>query len=156
MSIRLIRHAKAGSRHDWSGSDVDRPLTKKGWAQAHGLAERLVPIAPPRILSSPYLRCIQTVEPLAEALGITIEVTEALQEGARFETVLELLASLPDGSALCSHGDVIPEVIAALERRRVEITGLADWRKAATWVLTRGGSGLSEGIVSATTEPPPT
>jgi 8-oxo-dGTP diphosphatase len=156
VSIRLVRHAKAGSRHDWSGSDVDRPLTKKGWAQAHGLAERLVPVAPSRILSSPYLRCVQTVEPLAEELGITIETTELLQEGARFEAVLDLLASLPDGTVLCSHGDVIPEVIAALDRRRVEITGLADWRKAATWVLTRGGKGPHEGIVSATTEPPPT
>jgi 8-oxo-dGTP diphosphatase len=156
MPIRLIRHAKAGSRHDWTGSDLVRPLTKRGWEQAHGLADRLVVTQPTRILSSPYTRCVQTVEPLAAALGVDIEPTDLLREGARFEAVIELLLTLPDNSVLCSHGDVIPDVIAALDRRHVDIFGLPDWRKAATWVITRDGDSPEAQIVSATTEPPPT
>jgi 8-oxo-dGTP diphosphatase len=156
MPIRLIRHAKAGNREEWNHDDALRPLTRKGWEQAHGLAARLTPLRPRTILSSPYLRCIQTVEPLAEAVGVTIETTPLLAEGAAFEAVLDMLLTIPDGSVLCSHGDVIPEVIAALDRRGTDISGLPDWRKAATWVLTRQVGGPTTQITAATTEPPPT
>jgi broad specificity phosphatase PhoE len=57
----LIRHAKAGDRGAWQGPDELRPLTKGGARQADGLAERLggEPIA--RVISSPAVRCLDTV-----------------------------------------------------------------------------------------------
>lgn len=152
MSLHLVRHAKAGSRQRWSGDDTDRPLTAKGWEQARGLAKTLADVPLGRVLSSPYARCAQTVTPLAEAHGRQVELTDALREGAPFEGVLALLHDLPDASVLCSHGDVVPDVVEALVRRGTTIEGEPDWRKGARWELVRAETGL---ITAARAFPPP-
>ena len=69
-----------------------------------------------------------------------------------FEPVLELLTEVPDNTVLCSHGDIIPATIAALERRGMEITSSADWRKASVWVIKRSKRG---NISKAKAWPPP-
>jgi 8-oxo-dGTP diphosphatase len=157
MALYLVRHAKAGSRSTWDGDDFDRPLTSSGWNQAKGLAETLGEVVVTRLLSSPYLRCTQTLEPLRDRFGLAIEVTQVLAEGmGAFEDVLSLLESIDDGAVLCSHGDVIPEAVQALERRGMSIEGAADWRKGVTWVLERSVDG--DGVVRftrATVWPPP-
>ena len=91
-----------------------------------------------RVLSSPYLRCVQTVEPLAVALDLKVEDVEALTEGTPFEAALDLLDEVPDHTVLCSHGDVILATVDALVRRGLAVKGQPDWRKGATWVLNRG------------------
>lgn len=143
MSLYLVRHAKAGERHAWDGDDEARPLSTKGWKQAHALAHRLADEKPTgTLVSSPYVRCVQTLEPLAEALGAQVSVDHRLAEGTRFEHTLTLLDELPDGSVLCSHGDVIPETVQALVRRGLDVRSTPDWRKASVWVIhrSRGGS----------------
>ena len=152
MSIFVVRHAKAGSRHDWDGDDdTQRPLTKPGRRQAQALAERFAGAALSGVWSSPHARCVQTVEPLAAAHGIGIVTDERLAEGAALTDILGCFAELPDGAVLCSHGDVIPDTMEALERRGCEFNGAPDWRKGSTWVLTR-----EEGeIVAAEAWPPP-
>jgi phosphohistidine phosphatase SixA len=137
VTIRLVRHAKAGSRHNFAGLDDDRPLTKKGLVQAAGLAELLAPTQPTQLLSSPLLRCIETLQPLADAVGLTVEIDVRLAEGSSYGPVLDLLEQLPEGSVLCSHGDVIPAVIDALLRRGAELASEADHRKGVTWELER-------------------
>jgi len=137
MTVFLIRHAKAGSRHDWVGPDHDRPLVSKGAEQARELARMFATHPIVRVLSSPYLRCVQTVEPLAHAVHLTVEATTVLAEGAPFEAVLTLIDDVVDDTVLCSHGDVIPEVMRALERRGLEVRGAPDYRKGATWVIER-------------------
>jgi 8-oxo-dGTP diphosphatase len=151
MALYLVRHAKAGQRGRWDGPDLLRPLTKAGRAQAEALAAWLVNQPVPRILSSPYTRCIQTVEPLAEKLALAVEVIDDLAEATACEPALELLATLPDHSVLCSHGDLIPDVMEALARRGTVIDGPADWRKGSTWVLTRE----DRTVVRAHAVPPP-
>ena len=81
MTIYLVRHAKAGSRKAWTGDDELRPLSKAGRAQARALAKRLAADGITRIFSSPYVRCRQTVEPLAERSGVPVEASEALARG---------------------------------------------------------------------------
>lgn len=149
--IYLVRHAKAGRRSDWDGDDRERPLDPAGEAQADALAGMLAPLASGRLVTSPYRRCMQTLWPLAERLGASLESDDRLAENGRFTEVLELLGELPDGSVLCSHGDVIPDVIAAIERRGCAVRGRADWRKASTWVLARTG----DDITDAECWPPP-
>ena len=149
--LYLVRHAKAGSRSNWLGDDTERPLSANGKAQADALGRKLAKRAAGRLLSSPYVRCVQTLEPLAHSLGTSVESDERLAEAQPFAPVIELLAALPDGSVLCSHGDVIPEVMAALERRGCRFDGEPDWRKATTWVLERDDGD----IVSARCWPPP-
>ena len=139
MSIYLVRHAKAGSRDRWNGDDRQRPLSDKGRVQAELLAERFVRVPVPRIFSSPYVRCVETVEPLSRACGVDIESIEVLAEAGSFASIIDLLLSVPEHTVLCSHGDTIPETIAALCRRGMEIDGPEDWRKGSTWVLDREG-----------------
>jgi 8-oxo-dGTP diphosphatase len=154
MGILLVRHAKAGDRGKWDGPDADRPLTKKGWAQASALAAVLPELngGVSTVLSSPFVRCLQTVEPLAGAIGAEVIEDDRLAEGARFEDALELLDDLPDGAVVCSHGDVIPDVVHALVRRGMHVQGSPDWRKGSTWLLERADDGR---FVQATAVAPP-
>jgi 8-oxo-dGTP diphosphatase len=152
MAIYFVRHAKASSRSAWAGDDHLRPLTTAGRAQAVALAELLGNEASV-LLSSPYVRCRETLAPLGQQLGVEVTDHPALSEGMPFEPVLELLSTLPDGAVLCSHGDVIPDTIAALARRGTVLRGQPDWRKASTWVLERNGDGL---IVAMSVWAPPT
>ena len=150
--LYLVRHAKAGSRSQWVGDDRPRPLTEAGHAQAQLLADLLGPVAAGELVSSPYLRCIQTIEPLGERVGRSVRADERLAEDTGFEGALALLGELPDGSVLCSHGDVIPATIGALQRRGCIIRNEPDWRKASTWVITRTADGE---FAEATCLPPP-
>lgn len=153
--LYLVRHAKAGDRSRWTGDDILRPLSGKGRRQAVSLCERLLPLVGERpgatLLSSEYLRCLQTLEPLAARLHSQVHADERLTEGRGFEGVLEMIASIPDGSVMCSHGDIIPDVIAALERRSTHITTEPDWRKGSVWVLERSG----DQVTTASVWPPP-
>ena len=150
--VFFVRHAKAGDRDDWRDDDTRRPLTKRGREQAERLADTFAALPPARLLSSPYVRCMETLEPTASRTGLTVEAVAALAEGHPWEDTLALIESVPANTVLCTHGDLIPAVIAALERRGAAIRSVPDWRKAATWVLERDRDGA---IVAATAYPPP-
>ena len=139
MALYLIRHAKAGSRSTWEGDDRDRPLVEDGWKQANGLALLLAPINPSVLLASPYLRCIQTLQPLAESCGLTVQVEPRIEEDSPLERSLAALEDAPDNAVLCSHGDVIPDVLNGLIRRGMFVDAGAPLalRKAATFILHR-------------------
>lgn len=121
-TIHVVRHAKAGSRAKWEGDDSERPLTDAGVNQARELAERLAGSATGRLCSSTYLRCRQTLEPLARRLGVAVEFADWLTEGAGGHQLFEQLSRLPDGSVLCSHGDVISEFVGMLLRRGIPVS----------------------------------
>jgi len=152
MSIFLVRHAKAGSRSNWEGDDLLRPLSPNGWKQAQALAKRLRKEGVTTLSSSPYLRCRQTLEPLGALLDLDVRDDERLREGEPFDGAIDLLGSVADGAVLCSHGDVIPETIAALQRRGCAISMPADWRKATVWTIERSADGE---FLSAVVTPPP-
>ena len=121
MSVLLLRHARAGERAAWTGDDRLRPLDERGLRQALALRE-LAQRAIGRIVSSPYRRCVETVEPLAEALGIPIELDDRLAEGASTQLALSLLGEL-DGGLACTHGDVIEAVLGyGLRKGAVAVT----------------------------------
>ena len=141
MSLYLVRHAKAGSRSEWDGDDLLRPLSKNGWKQSKAIAKHLRKQGPTRLLSSPYLRCRQTLEPLGELVHLEVLDDARLTEGGPFEGVLDLIAEAPDGTVMCSHGDLVPETIAALQRRGCEILSSPDWRKATVWTLEVAADG---------------
>jgi phosphohistidine phosphatase SixA len=137
VPLLLIRHAKAGSRSDWKGDDRLRPLSGPGRRQAQAMVDQLTGYGVERILSSPFLRCVQTVEPLGQTLGLPVEVVEALAEG-RPRKALAMVRSLVDGPgvALCTHGDIVPEVVQALaEEDGAGFGPPMGWSKGSTWVL---------------------
>lgn len=148
----MVRHAKAGSRSGWQEDERQRPLTAPGWDQARALAARLHPLAVGTLVSSPYLRCVQSLAPLADMLATEVTTDERLAEGNDAREVLGLLAELADGSVLCSHGDVIPEALDALVRRGCLVAGEPQWGKGSVWVLHRQASGA---ITRAAAWPPP-
>ncbi len=150
--LYFVRHAKAGNRSRWTGDDRLRPLSKNGQQQADALAARLASLVSGDLVSSPYLRCVQTLDPLAAQLARVVRHDDRLAEGMAYDGALALLGELPDGSALCSHGDVIPDTMAALQRRGCTFLTEPDWRKASVWVLTRDAAGA---ITEATAWPPP-
>jgi 8-oxo-dGTP diphosphatase len=100
----LLRHASAGHRLPWGEDDHLRALDERGQRQAAELVDELVPLGIRRIVSSPYMRCVETVEPLAAALGLEVEQDERLAEGAE-DSAAELLRE--EGVVACTHGDVI-------------------------------------------------
>lgn len=111
-TLYLIRHAAAGDRSKWTGVDAIRPLTKKGRRQADALTEYLRDKGIERIYSSPYTRCIQSVEPLAEAIGAKVVEHDVLAEGPDIDGAYALCDELVGYNAvLSSHGDVIPAVM---------------------------------------------
>lgn len=104
MSSVLLRHASAGDREAWTAPDALRPLDERGRRQAEELVPLLLELGAARVVSSPYVRCVQTVEPLAAALGVELEEDERLAEGEGSAAAC-LLAE--DGVVACTHGDVI-------------------------------------------------
>lgn len=128
MTSVLLRHAAAGDREHWDGDDFHRPLNARGRREAEALVALLSPFGVRRVVSSPYVRCAQTVEPLAAALGLPLELDDRLAEGEG-SAALELLEE--DGVVLCTHGDVA---------RDLADVGL---KKAAAVVL-RDGQVVSE------------
>jgi phosphohistidine phosphatase SixA len=104
----LLRHAAAGDREHWDGDDFHRPLDARGRREAEALVALLRPFGVRRVVSSPYVRCVQTVEPLAAALGLPLELDDRLAEGAG-RAALTLLQE--DGLVSCTHGDVVHELV---------------------------------------------
>jgi 8-oxo-dGTP diphosphatase len=147
----LVRHAKAGDRAAWTEDDQLRPLSKAGRRQAEALVRVLNGLRVVRVLSSPFVRCEQTVRPLALDRGLRVEPVEELAEGAPLEGLLDLIVEL-DGQAVvaCAHGDLIPTAIEHLRAVGVP-TDDGPTKKASTWVLEREGGA----VVRARYLPPP-
>jgi phosphohistidine phosphatase SixA/8-oxo-dGTP pyrophosphatase MutT (NUDIX family) len=148
----LIRHAKAGDRAAWSGDDRDRPLSKSGRRQAKALVRLLSSRPIERIMSSPAVRCMQTVQPIVDERGLPIEVRDELLEGAPLAGLTALIGdagSVP--TILCAHGDLIPAAVEYYQRRGARVGTDPGWKKGSVWVLERE-FGL---IVRASYVPPP-
>lgn len=152
-TLFVVRHAAAGSRQRWDDPDHIRPLTKKGWRQAYALADRLASEGIERLVSSPYTRCMQTLEPLGELLGIPVEEHPALAEGRGMRATMELFEGLSGTNvALSSHGDIIPSTMFRLAEMGTALSNpIYFCKKGSIWAVNvRGGA-----AVSAHYEPPP-
>jgi phosphohistidine phosphatase SixA len=133
--VFLVRHAKAGSRSAWEASDESRPLSKAGRRQADGLASLLGDRGVTRIVTSPFVRCRETVEPLATRRGLRIEPSDWLAEGSPLSDALRLVEKVADEvTVLCTHGDVIAELLDHLGRAGIAPRD-ARFEKGSTWVL---------------------
>lgn len=149
MPLYLVRHAKAGSRNEFGGNDIDRPLTSSGHKQADDLCRRLAAVSPSVVVSSPYLRCIETLEPLAVAMDVDVSIDERLAEFGNEHAqataeLFDLLYEVADRAVLCSHGDVIPAIINGLAAGGMRVIGAPQWGKGSVWVLERSNNRFIE------------
>jgi len=140
-----VRHAKAGSRSHWSGDDRLRPLNNKGKKQSEELVAVLKPFRISDIFSSPYLRCMQTVEPLARARRLQVKRSPSLEEGHGLEGLTEFLGdrSLAD-VVLSTHGDIVWELVEDLVERELIKAGEGGYEKGSTWLLEVDDHGVAE------------
>jgi exopolyphosphatase/guanosine-5'-triphosphate,3'-diphosphate pyrophosphatase len=136
VKIHLVRHAKAFKRTRWGGPDELRPLDRLGRRQATDLVEELEDARIERILSSPHVRCRKTVEPLAAAREIPLELDARLAEGEPVAKALDLVLGLGNRpTLLCSHGDLIPALLGELEARGLRLEDPLRCEKGSTWVI---------------------
>ena len=141
-SVLIVRHGTAGSKSRFSGDDKVRPLDKKGRAQAEALVAQLSTFGPTDIFSADRVRCHQTVEPLAEELGVNINNEPALTEESYADNpkrarrrVLQI-ADSHRTPVICTQGKVIPDLIAWWCERDGVRPDKSRNRKGSTWVLS--------------------
>ena len=141
----VVRHGKAGNPEKWSGDDRLRPLTKKGKNQAEALVDVFKRFSVSEIYSSDYLRCVQTVEPLAAARGLEIKRSPSLEFGSGLEGLGEFLGDRAlDDAELSTHGDIVFELVEDLVAREVIKSGDGGYQKGSTWVLEVDEHGVTE------------
>jgi 8-oxo-dGTP diphosphatase len=150
MAIHLVRHAKAGSRPEWHQPDDLRPLTNGGLVQAMTIADALLPLDVAAVISSRYVRCVQTVQPLADKLGVPVETSSALAEEA---SVVDAWALVEDAAAsgretvLCSHGNIISPILDRLRHRGIELVA-DEWtcHKGSVWSVEVADGAITRAV----------
>jgi broad specificity phosphatase PhoE len=147
----LVRHGDAGNKRQWTGPDYARPLSATGRLEAGALVDLLATFPIDRILSSPALRCRQTVEPLAGKRGMPVVSDPLLAVDAAPDRAVELLLAGDDDVIWCTHGELIRPLLARLRDRGAPIGEAATWPKGSVWVLETAG----DAITGATYLPPP-
>ncbi len=115
-TLVVLRHGKAAARSD-DLEDLERPLTPVGVQQAKALEPVLDAYGVSRVVSSPALRCAQTVEPYAHSISTFIEIDERLSEDTRATDVQRSIDSIIDRKrpvVLCSHRPTLPWIFDAI------------------------------------------
>ncbi|MGA1145394.1 MAG: NUDIX hydrolase [Candidatus Nanopelagicales bacterium] len=117
----ILRHAKAMKRADFDGQDdADRPLSGRGRGEAKRLTEVLDAYGIEQIHSSPFKRCVSTVNRYAKSIGVDVHLEPALSEFGHAtdpsdtERRTRDLLQQPVPMVGCTHRPVLPAVVGAL------------------------------------------
>jgi phosphohistidine phosphatase len=139
MLLNLMRHGIAINREDPScPAEAERPLTTEGVKKTAEVARgmRKIGIEPEIVLTSPYLRAVQTAEIACAALKVETKKmirVEALLPNARPSLLFDELAKLKASEVLCcGHAPNLDEVIAYALGCKAAITEL---KKAGVAIL---------------------
>lgn len=153
VTLYLVRHASALDRSRWRFDDLDRPLDERGAAQAGAITSFFADHAVRGVWSSRAVRCVDTVAGIGAAHGLDVEIRSELTEGASPNALLELLraeAATPGDLVMCSHGDLIPEVLNRLLREGMSVLGPRGCEKGSVWELETRGRDITQGRYTAT------
>ncbi|WUI29261.1 NUDIX hydrolase [Mycobacterium sp. NBC_00419] len=146
QTVLVVRHGTAGVKSRYKGDDRKRPLDKNGRAQAESLVAQLMAFGPTAIHAADRARCTQTVEPLAQELGVTITTEADLTEESYAENPQaardRLLDIVAHGGTpvICTQGKVIPYLLAWWREGDVGKPDRVRNRKGSTWVLSLAGN----------------
>ncbi len=152
MQLLLVRHALPLRTEPGQGADPD--LSPEGVEQAQRLPDALKRFPITRLVSSPQRRALQTGQPVADALGLSIDVDERLAEydyGQSHYTPIEE-ASEADLKRLISGqlpGDVDTDAFIARVRAGVDDVVAAAGHDETVAVFSHGGviNALVHGIM---------
>jgi 8-oxo-dGTP diphosphatase len=152
VAIYLVRHAHAGDKRLWHRPDQVRPLSRLGWQEVTGLTALLTGVPIAAVLSSPALRCVQTVRALAADRRLPVCTDGRLDRAADATDLLAVIAEQPAhrDTLLCSHGEGIGALLLRLRRDGLVLPGDAVWPKGSTWILD-----APAGVVTAARYLPP-
>ena len=116
QNVLIVRHGTAGIKSRYKGDDRNRPLDKRGRAQAESLVGQLMAFGATDVYAADRARCVQTVEPLAQELGVQISIESSLTEESyahdpqpACDRVLDIAASSAS-PVICTQGKVIPHL----------------------------------------------
>jgi phosphohistidine phosphatase SixA len=152
VALFLVRHASARDRSRWSSDDLERPLDDRGRIQAAAVTTHFATHRVRAVWSSLAIRCVDTVVGVAESHGVELENRIELTEGSRANGWVELLreeAAGHDDLVMCSHGDLIPEVLNRLLREGMAIVGPRGCEKGSVWALETRGRDITRGTYTA-------
>jgi 8-oxo-dGTP diphosphatase len=141
-TVLLVRHAKAGSRASWPADDDLRPLSRSGQAQADALRELLPHFGTDRVFAADRVRCVQTVQGLADDLGAAVGIEQALTEESYHadpdRAAGRLLDILREGgtAAVCSQGGAIPALIEGFANASGLSLEEVPCKKGSVWILS--------------------
>jgi len=134
--IYLVRHAHAGNKKEWRGDDRIRPISERGLLETDAVVARLNrPKKISAIFSSPLVRCVQTMTPLAESLDLEINKRNWLTVGTGARDVEHRLRELGGHVVVCTHGEVIGPLIERLADKGIPLDGTMQWPKGSIWHL---------------------
>jgi 8-oxo-(d)GTP phosphatase len=119
-SLIILRHAKATPRSDWKNGEATRPLLPEGKVQAKKLANTLLCFGPKRLISSPWQRCVDTIEPYAKLakkkVVLRSQITEfkSKKNPKQARQIVEDLFDSNKNALICTHRPALPEVLKAI------------------------------------------
>ena len=116
--LALVRHAKAFPRSQWKDPDDQlRPLDGQGVVRAEAIAPLLAAYGVRRLVSSPSVRCADTIRPYAALLSRRLRLKDGLsEEGYEADPTaasrhLRRLLDRGAPAVVCSHGPVLPDLL---------------------------------------------
>ena len=113
----VVRHAKSRSRSAWAEADPIRPLNPRGRERAGALIPLLAAYGVSRVVTSPSVRCLDTVLPYAVAAGTRARLKPGLSEEGFAEQpdralyYLTRLLERGNAAVVCTHGPVLPSLL---------------------------------------------
>jgi 8-oxo-dGTP diphosphatase len=147
----IVRHAKSRSRSSWRSADPLRPLNSRGHRRALALIPILAAYGVTRVITSPSVRCLDTVLPYAGAAGLRPRLKPGLSEEGFAEQPdrapyhLARVLERNEAAVVCSHGPVLPvllEQLAGIVSSGCDGTARTTLREKA-----RDGMGKGEALV---------
>ena len=130
MRLYLMRHGIAVDREDPDcPPEAERYLTPKGIQRTRAAARglRALRVTPTALLTSPYVRAVQTGEIICEVLGLDcklLKTTDALKPEAKPGKLVEELARFT-GEVICfGHAPQLDEFIAHALKATAPFTSL--------------------------------
>jgi len=142
-TLIIVRHTKALERGDWDDDDSKRTLDERGVVQSEQLIQHLEPFGIDEIYSSDYIRCVQTVTPLAQSRGLKITEIPNLNE-ENFELDPERAISFANAVKqdeknilICSHNPVIPTMLRGILNTKLKNKDLIKLEPGDAWIVHR-------------------
>jgi 8-oxo-dGTP diphosphatase len=148
-TLLLVRHAKAGSRAQWDDADELRPLSRNGEKQVPPIRTLAAVYGADRVYAAPLVRCVRTVQPVADDLGVPVEEEELLAE-RKYEGMAEAaqrrlseIAAAGGVPVVCSQGGVIPDLVSRVAAESgLPVLRRVESKKGSVWALFFEGPDL--------------